>query len=69
MADRVALSVQASQDQQTNSAKHPETVQELCSGKFLLYFEWSPPVPLKNDARASAGSILDIIEKFDAWLC
>ena len=34
----LALSVQASQDQQHNSGKHPETVQGLHSGKLSLYF-------------------------------
>ena len=52
MADRVAVSVQASQDQRNNSAKHPETV-----FLFVHYFECSPPVSLKNYARATLGKL------------
>ena len=44
MADRVALSVKASQDQQNNSVKHPETVSLIVYFKLYVYFEWSPPV-------------------------
>ena len=36
MADRVALSVKASQDQQNNSVEHPETVSLLC---LIVYFK------------------------------
>ena len=57
MAGRDALSVQTSQNQQNNSVKHPETAQELYSDKLSLYFEWSPHVSLKNDARATPGNI------------
>ena len=28
----------------------------------IVYFEWSPPVPLKNDARATPGKVLYILE-------
>ena len=61
MTDRVALLVQASQDQQNNSVKHPETVQELYSGKLSLYFEWSPPVPLKTDVCTKHGTLRIIV--------
>ena len=50
MVDGVALSVQASQDQQNNGVKHPETGKELFSDKLSFYFEWSPPVPFKYNA-------------------
>ena len=37
MTDRVALSVQASQDQQKNSVKHPETVSLFVYFKLYVY--------------------------------
>ena len=36
MADRVALSVQAGQDQQNNSVKHPETIWADCKDSDLV---------------------------------
>ena len=39
MADRVAVSVQASQDQQNNSVKHSETVSLLCQGRTQTFFD------------------------------
>ena len=45
IVDSVALSVQASRDQQNNSVKYPGN----CIFTFKLhYFEWSLPVSLKN---------------------
>ena len=41
MADRVAVSVQASQDQQNNSVKHPKTVSLLCLLKGELQLKIS----------------------------
>ena len=49
MADGDALSVQESQDQQSNSVKHPETVQQLYNG--------APPVPFINLACVAALGI------------
>ena len=37
MTDKVALSVQASQDQQKNSVKHPETVSLFVYFKLYVY--------------------------------
>ena len=61
MADRVALSVEASQDQQNNSVKHPETVSLFVYFKLYVYFEWSPRVPLNNYARAALGKSLIVL--------
>ena len=61
MADRVALSVEASQDQQNNSVKHPETVSLFVYFKLYVYFEWSPRVALKNYARAILGKSLIVL--------
>ena len=58
MADRVAPSVQASQDKRNDSVKHWESVQELYSGKLSLHFTLSGArSPFKkNDARAIPGN-------------
>ena len=55
MAERVALSVQASQDQQNNNVKHLEAVFLFVYFKLYVFFEWSPSVPLKNYAQATPG--------------
>ena len=39
MTDKVALSVQASQEQQNNNAEHQETVSKFVCFKLYVYFE------------------------------
>ena len=50
MADSVALSVQANQDQPNNSVKHPEI-------KLYLYFEWSKVEPASPFKKLCARNI------------
>ena len=48
MADRVPLLVEASQDQQNNSAKLTETVPLFVYFDLYVYFAWSPTVHFKK---------------------
>ena len=61
IVEQVALSVQASQNEQNNGVKHLETVSSTLFTLNFVYFklcllEWRPaPVPLKNNPRATSG--------------
>ena len=58
MAGRVALSVQAGQDQQNTVLNIRKLYLYFVYFKLHVYFEWSPPVALKNDARTITGKSL-----------
>ena len=65
----IAQLVQASQDQQNNSVKHPQTVFLFVYFKLYYYFEWSTTVPVKNDARATYGkSPIDLFIILDIFI-
>ena len=58
MVDRVALLVQARQDRQNKCQTSRNCWRTtVYSGRLSLYFEWSPPVILKNDAHPTPRNL------------